>query len=207
MPYLLVLLLGAFAQTTLVGPLVDRIDQTFSKMNDFSAEFEQIFQGPSNPKHTLRGLLYLKKGRKIRFDYKSPEEAQFVSNGSTIWDYVPGRGVVEKSKVKQSDDARVPMMFLLGQKRLGQEFSPIENLGTTPAGFVVLRLFPKAKGQPVVTIDVDPKTAWIWRLVIEDRAVNERTEYVFKNIKVNSGLDSKLFDFTPPSGVSVVEAR
>ena len=91
MPYGLVLFLFLL-QPQQAGPnlndLVDGVEQSFARMKDFSADFVQI--GDSlNRKQQESGHLYLMRPRMMRWEYKNPEEKLFVSDGKTVYFYVP----------------------------------------------------------------------------------------------------------------------
>src|SRR5437879_4690457 len=133
MGYLLAFLL---ALTTLQTPttkqdlptLVDGVDRAFARMNDYSSDFVQIFQGPLNRKQEQAGHVYLKRSRMMRWESKSPEETYFISDGKTVYFYVPADKQVNKEAVKDTFDDRMPLMFLLGRSDLKSEFTQFELL-------------------------------------------------------------------------------
>ena len=47
--------------------------------------------------------------------YSQPKGKLFVSDGKTIWLYTPGENRAEKMKLKESEDMRAPLAFLLGK--------------------------------------------------------------------------------------------
>src|SRR5438045_2052815 len=94
MGYLLAfLLILATGQTstpkTDLSSLVDGVDRSFARMNDYSSDFVQIFEGPLNRKQEQAGHVYLKRSRMMRWESKSPEETYFISDGKTVYFYVP----------------------------------------------------------------------------------------------------------------------
>src|SRR5437016_2456763 len=111
-----------FLQSPQVSPnlntLVDGVERSFARMKDFSADFVQIFEDSLNRKQQEAGHLYLMRPRMMRWEYKNPEDKLFISDGKTVYFYVPADRQVNKEAVKQSFDDRIPMMFLLGQANL-----------------------------------------------------------------------------------------
>src|SRR5579885_1194606 len=83
-----------------LNDLVDGVERSFARMNDFDADFVQIDQNPLNRKHEASGHLYLMRPRKMRWEYKKPEEELFVSDGKTVYFYVPADKQVSKEPVK-----------------------------------------------------------------------------------------------------------
>ena len=72
-------------------------------------------------KRLASGELYLRKPGKMRWEYSSPREKLFVSDGHEAWFYVPEDRQARKTEVKELDDLRSPLAFLLGKTRLEKE--------------------------------------------------------------------------------------
>ena len=83
----------------------------------------------------------------MRWEYKTPEEQLYVSDGKTAYDYVPADRQVNKYLVKEAFDDRMPLMFLLGKSNLLDEFERFALLNTKPVvpGTLVLQMYPKRK--------------------------------------------------------------
>src|SRR5436305_554704 len=127
-----------------LSSLVEGVERSFAQMNDYSSDFVQIFQDALNRKQQEAGHVYLKKSRMMRWEYKSPEEKYFISNGKTVYFYVPADKQVNKEAVKDTFDDRMPLMFLLGRSDLRSEFTQFELLATKPflEGTKVVRMTP-----------------------------------------------------------------
>src|SRR3989442_12483322 len=72
-----------------LSDLVEGVERSFAHMKDLAADFIQIFEDPLNRKRQESGHLYLMRPRMMRWEYKSPEEKLFVSDGKTVYFYVP----------------------------------------------------------------------------------------------------------------------
>ena len=190
-----------------LSDLVEGVERSFAHMKDFSSDFIQIFQDPLNRKRQESGHLYLMRPRMMRWEYKNPEEKLFVSDGKTVYFYVPADRQVTKEAVKQSFDDRIPLMFLLGQSNLRNEFTRFELLNTKPffEGTKVVRMYPKRKTDfQEILMEVDPADYLIRRLVLAHMD-GSRSEFLFSAIRTNTGLRSSMFDFKLPPGVEVVQ--
>src|SRR5215831_12470720 len=110
-------------------------------MNDLSADFVQISKDVLNRKQEAAGHLYLKRSRMARWEYTTPEEQLFVSDGKTVYFYVPADKQVNREAVKDTFDDRIPLMFLLGRSNLRNEFMRFVLLDEKPvvAGTRVVR--------------------------------------------------------------------
>src|SRR5437870_7548435 len=187
--------------------LVEGVERTFAHMKDLSSDFIQIFEDPLNRKQQETSHVYLMRPRMMRWEYKNPEEKLFVSDGKTVYFYVPADRQVTREAVKESFDDRVPLMFLLGQSNLRNEFTRFELLNTRPffEGLKVVRMYPKRKTDlQEVLMEVDPANYQIRRLALTHKD-GSRSEFIFSNIRTNTGLRASMFDFKVPPGVDVVQ--
>jgi outer membrane lipoprotein carrier protein len=211
MQYVLVLFLGFLAQSpaprSILPDLITGVERSFAQMNDFTSDFVQIVEDPLNQKREEAGHLYLKRSRMMRWEYKSPEEKFFISDGKTVYFYVPADRQVNKEAVKETFDDRMPLMFLLGRSNLRNEFTQFALLNTKPflEGTKVVRMYPKRKTDlKELIMEVDPANYQIRRLLLA-HSDGSRSEFIFSNIRINTGVPASLFDFKVPPGVQVVE--
>src|SRR5262247_3744465 len=139
--------LAAFFLLQSLPALIDGVQRSFARMNDLSADFSQISKDVLNRTQQAAGHLYLKRQRMARWEYTSPEEQLFVSNGKTVYFYVPADKQVNREAVKETLDDRIPLMFLLGRSNLSDEFTKFELLPIKPflTGTKVVRMTPKRK--------------------------------------------------------------
>src|SRR5438309_5495854 len=124
-----------------VNSVARQVDARYNHLQTLTADFTEIYQG-SGVERTESGTLWLKKPGKMRWEYRSPKEKLFVTDGKSAWFYLPGDKQVRKSGVRKLDDLRSPLAFLLGKTRLEKELQGL-SLATdqnplTP-GNVVLR--------------------------------------------------------------------
>src|SRR5437762_709587 len=112
MSYLFAFLIAIAPQTTPklgdFNDLIDGVQRSFAKMTDFEADFIQKDQNPLNRNRQATGHLYLMRPRKMRWDYTTPEEQHFISDGKTVYFYVPSDHQVNKEAVKDTFDDRMP---------------------------------------------------------------------------------------------------
>ncbi len=190
-----------------LSDIVQGVETSFARMKDYSSDFTQIFEDALNRKQQESGHLYLMRPRMMRWEYRNPEDKLFVSDGKTVYFYVPADRQVSKEAVKQSFDDRIPLMFLLGQTNLRNEFTRFELLNTKPffEGTKVVRMYPKRKTDlQEIVMEVDPSNYEIRRLRFA-HSDGSRSEFIFSSIRINTGLRAPMFDFKVPPGVDVVQ--
>src|SRR5437899_7572521 len=190
-----------------VHALARAVDEHYNRLRTLQAEFTEIYRG-SGIERTESGTLWLKKPGKMRWEYRSPREKLFLSDGKDAWFYLPGDRQVRRTPVRKLDDLRSPLGFLLGKTRLEKELQGLSLAPDVPAlapGDVVLRGVPKAIADRVsqVLLEVTPESQ-IARMIVEE-VDGSVTEYRFTEQSDNLEMADGRFRFTPPPGVEVIE--
>jgi outer membrane lipoprotein carrier protein len=190
---------------------VGSLQQKYSKVRDLRADFIQTYKSPHRLPRTETGVLYLRRPGMMRWEYRSPAEKLFVSNGKDVYFYLPEEQQVQKTTVKGSRDQRLPFLFLLGKGNLKRDFSRVEwaaDERTFFAGNRVLYAYPKRNIDEFskVLMEYDPRRLQLQRVIMYD-IDGASSEFVFTNIRENLGLDSRLFEFKIPPNVEVIGAE
>ena len=192
-----------------VHAVAQAVDERYNHLRSLQAEFTEIYRG-AGMERTESGTLWLKKPGKMRWEYRSPRDKLFLSDGKDAWFYVPGERQVRRTAVKKLDDLRSPLAFLLGKTKLEKE---LQGLSLAPdviplaAGDVVLRGVPKSLADRVsqVLLEITPEH-WIRRILIEE-VDGSVTEYRFSNYRENVDLPDQRFQFVVPDGVEVIDGE
>jgi outer membrane lipoprotein carrier protein len=113
------LALSAVAVSEDVHSIAAAVDDHYNHLRTLQAEFTEVYRG-SGMERTESGTLWLAKGGmkkpgKMRWEYRSPREKLFVSDGKDAWFYVPGDRQARKTEARKLDDIRSPLAFLLGK--------------------------------------------------------------------------------------------
>lgn len=199
---------GALGRAADVKAIAAAVDEHYNHLRSMEAEFTEMYRG-SGMERTESGTLWLKKPGKMRWEYRSPKEKLFVSNGKDAWFYVPEDRQARKSAAKRLEDARSPLAFLLGKTRLEKELRGLSlapDIEALRAGDTVLRGVPKGLEDQVseIVLEVTPENR-IFRLVIQG-VDGASTEYRFSEEKENVALNDAKFGFKPPAGTEIVES-
>lgn len=204
----MVLLVGSLlAHAADVHSLADAVDHHYNHLRSLQCEFTETYTGLGMDR-SESGTLWLKKPGKMRWQYRSPSEKLFVSDGKDAWFYVPGEQQVRKTEVKQLDDLRSPLAFLLGKTKLEKELHGVSlapDVSPLNPGDVVLRGVPRSMADRInqVLLEITPDNA-ISRIVI-DSVDGSTTEYRLSGQKEDVPVADSLFQFRIPPGVEVVE--
>lgn len=208
---LVALALPAAAQSPTLDEVIRGVETAYGKMTDLKGEFVQSALNKSlNQTIDAKGVVYLKKGGKLRWEYAEPTKQEIVSDGKTIWIYTPQLNQVNTGAAPEALSGPAGS-FLSGLGKLRQHFNVRFLNPAQPKdadGNVVLDLTPK---QPLPTLArlvlaLDSKSYDVRKAVVYDQFDNTVT-MTFTKLMVNSGLPDKLFVFTPPKGTATVPLR
>lgn len=207
----LVVAVASVAAAQTLEEVVRDVEAAYGKMADLRADFTQTaFNKSLNQTIPAQGVVYLKRGGKLRWEYREPTPQEIVSDGKKLWVYTPALGQVNVG------DAPVALAgpagsFLAGLGRLRTEFTVRFLNPAQPRdaeGNWVLDLTPR---QPLPTLarlvlSVEPKGWEVRRAVVFDQFENTVTMR-FAKVAINSNLPDRLFTFVPPKGVATVPLR
>jgi outer membrane lipoprotein carrier protein len=154
---------------------------------------------------TEQGELYLRKPGRMRWQYTSPAGKLFVSDGKYIYFYTPNDNRYERMPMKETEDMRAPLAFLLGRINFNDDFKEFHIQPDRDNVFITA--IPKSDKLPYseVTFLVSPDDSEIhWlRVVGQD---GSREEFVFEHERKNLPLKDALFKFAPPPGAELIDS-
>jgi outer membrane lipoprotein carrier protein len=185
------------------------VDEHYNHLRSLQTDFTEIYRGAS-AERSESGTLWLKKPRKMRWEYRSPREKLFVSDGKAVWFYLPAERQLRKTDFKKLDDLRSPIAFLLGKTKLENELQGLSKVADqaplSPAN-TLLRGVPKAMADRVseVLLEITPSSQ-LARIAFTE-VDGATTEFRFASPKEDLEVSDRLFQFSPPPGVETVEGE
>lgn len=205
-----VALLGSASVTYLgaadidVPKILHGVEEHYNNVKTLQVTFSEksSFQGRSR---TEKGELYLRKPGKMRWDYTTPAGKVFVSDGKYIYMYTPSDNRFERLPMKETEDMRAPLAFLLGRLNFNDDF---KEFRAQPDGAnIFITALPKSDKMPYteVTFLVTPDDFVIHWLRVRGQDGSEM-EFSFENEKKNPVLKDALFRLSPPPGAQVVDS-
>jgi outer membrane lipoprotein carrier protein len=173
------------------------------------------------------GKVYFSRPGRMRWEYEAPEQKLFISDGKTVWFYVPSDHTVTRAPIKQSTDWRTPLALLTGKAKLSQLCEKLDLSANAPGkqGNIVLSCRPRGEKPKTkdssgdnldasiapldqqfdeVLLEVNPESGELADVHILQPGGIE-LEYRFGNWQENIPLQESLFRFQAPSGVAIVE--
>jgi outer membrane lipoprotein carrier protein len=206
--------------------VVATLEKGYGALADLQADFSQSTSIASlNREERGSGELFIKKGAggaaMFRFNYTKPRQ-QIISNGKTVWYYLP-----ENKQVMISDAASLfeggnamALNYLTGMGRLSADFSvAFAKEGRDKKGNYILDLVPKKKSPAIAKLQLTVSGRAVEEYlasgtvrelfpvissVVHDQLGN-RTRIDYSKVRVNRGVGSDRFTFKVPAGVEVIK--
>lgn len=191
--------------TTTADELIRRVETRYNAAKTLTVEFVENYNMQGHPRPPEEGTLTLRKERKMRWDYVRPAGKLFISDGKTVFLYSANENRVEKMPLKNTEDMRAPLAFLLGRLDMKKDF---RDFSTHPADGGASWLFARSKSASSSYDNIE-------MLIAEDGSVKElkvagrdqsQLAFSFKAERLNPPVNDNLFHFNIPAGADVVDS-
>jgi outer membrane lipoprotein carrier protein len=190
-------------QPASASDLAARLQKRYESIHDFTANFEQTFQGLLVKKPTTEtGKVLLKKPNRIRFTYEKPEKKEFVADGKMFRSYYPANSSGTETTLPAGNEVSTALLFLAGRGDLTRDFTSKMAEGA-PAGELHLGLVPKSKQADFETLTLFVNAQSLALLGFRTTDQQGTNTIRFTNLKENTGLSDRAFDFEFPKGTAI----
>jgi outer membrane lipoprotein carrier protein len=185
--------------------LLKTVENHYNHTQSLQLDFSETYAGLHRPVQTDSGVLYLRKPGRMRWEYAQPPGKLFLSDGKNVYLYTPNDHRAEKSSLKQSEDERAPLAFLLGKLDFNREF---KSFRTRPEGAAIwITATPKSENLAYTEVEfLATPDGQIQRLRVTGQD-QSKLDFTFRNERQNVTLAASLFNFNPPAGVEIVQAE
>ncbi|TLY23521.1 MAG: outer membrane lipoprotein carrier protein LolA [Nitrospirae bacterium] len=193
-----------------VKDLVRKVEARYQKTTDLTAEFSQStdIRGFAKPLQSS-GRVYLKRPGKLRWDYLAPTLEQIFVDNDKVQFYIPEHKQVMVGQLSKLADSQAPLHLLQGIGRLDSHYlvatAPDGAKGNGGLPLLSLTLRDGGPDHPRIVVEVDPGSFFLRRVELHDVNGNVST-FTFGAFRPNTGLQDRLFAFTVPQDVEVVDA-
>ena len=180
-------------QRTLKG-----VEDHYNKIRTLQLKFTESWTSKGRTRNDP-GVLYLRKPGKMRWEYASGQ--LFVSDGKFIYSYYPEEHRAEKMSMKETDDLRAPLAFLLGEVNFERDFGTYR---TKPQdGGALITALPKSDKFPYTEVTFLTAADFTIRRLEVRLQTNDLIVFTFEGEQQTPLLTDALFQFTPPKGVEL----
>ena len=187
---------------------VDRVLESLAATQTLAAEFMQTTASPSARVRQASGAFAIAKPGLLRWEVKKPYPQLQILNGKEFWMFDPDLAQASVRPIEAANLTGIAALLLntntLSREQLMARYEFTDE--GRREGVVWVRVVPKTPepgiARLVVGVDDD---AMLQRFEIHDH-LGQVTRVTLTRILKNTALDPKLFQFTPPAGVSVLRA-
>ncbi|MBV9084272.1 MAG: outer membrane lipoprotein carrier protein LolA [Acidobacteriaceae bacterium] len=184
--------------------VIKRVETRYNAAQTLSVKFVENYSIAGHARPPESGTLTLRKQGKMRWDYANPKGKLFISDGKNVFLYTARDNRVEKVPLKDTEDMRAPLAFLLGRldmKKQFRDFQVREAEGGT-------WLDAKAKNDRAPYEDVRMLVASDGRVEQLQVSGRDGSELAFwlSDERLNPPVSNQLFHFDVPPNAEVVDS-
>jgi len=180
-------------QRTLKG-----VEERYNKIQTLQLKFTESYTQRGRTRNDA-GTLYLRKPGKMRWEYTSG--MLFISDGKFIFSYYPDEHRAEKASMKETDEMRAPLAFLLGRLDFDKDFGEYHT--KSEDGGALITALPKSDKFPYSEVTFLTTADFTIRRLEVKLQNNDRMVFTFEGEKKNPLLTGALFEFTLPKGAEL----
>jgi outer membrane lipoprotein carrier protein len=181
-----------------------RLDKYLQEFMTLKASFEQVLLNEKGSTiETAHGTVYLQRPGRFRWDYEKPYEQSIVADGTKVWIYDKDLAQVTV-KPLQAAIGNTPALLLGGKVDIDKEFIVKEQGATNGLTWVVLH--PRSKDNQYADIRLGFEATAVKQMELHDN-LGQTTRITFSAEERNPTIDPAIFQFTPPQGVDVINAK
>jgi outer membrane lipoprotein carrier protein len=192
------------------GPILDRASASYDSVRTLSADFVQIVDNPMiGGPDTTRGRLFQRRPGYFAMRFTQPRNDRVVADGRHLWLYTPSTtpGQVIRTTIPGTGTTGPN---LIGQfvehprERYEARYVRADSLPDGPVD--VIALTPRATDLPYsdAMVWIGKRDGLVRRIEIVETSGQRRT-ITLQHLRVNRGVASREFRFSPPAGLQVVD--
>ena len=179
------------------------IEDRYNRAQALQLSFTESYQLRGR-QQVEKGELFLRKPGRMRWQYTSPPGKLFISDNKFIYSYTPQDHRAEKMKMKETDDMRAPLAFLLGRLQFSEDFREFRS---QPEGDgVFITAIPKSDKLPYTEVSFLAAPDFSIRRLEVKGQDGSLLQFTFENEKKDPPLQDAMFRFTPPPGAEYVDS-
>ena len=184
--------------------LLKDIEGRYNRAVTLRLTFSEIYTFQGRPHTQERGELFLRKPGRMRWQYTKPAGKLLVSDGKDVYYYNAGSNRAERMRVKDAEDMRAPLAFLVGRLDFNRDFREYKT--REEGGKIWVTCIPKSEKLPYVEVAfLTSSGARIEhvRVVGQDRSI---FDFDFSGEVINPPIMDEVFHFQIPAGAEYIDS-
>ena len=179
---------------------IAEIQKAYENIKDMSGSFVQkSYIKDLKRTDTFKGQFFIKRPLQMKWAYKGDNAQEVFINNDEITIYQKKEKQAFRGKFDRDTYGQAPIALLSGFGKIREEFFISDKNGK-------LLLKPKKSMRGILLIEVEPSGG---KFPIKSFTINDshsnRIEMILDDIKINTGLEDKLFRPSMPKNVTMYE--
>ncbi len=181
----------------------EALDKFLDGLQTLSGKFEQnLYDENGSLLEKSRGRMYILRPNKFRWIYQKPYYQLIVADGKKVWIYDKD---LEQVTVKTLDNTlgKTPAFLLSRYRKVETDFV-VNQLPSKEKGITLLELIPKKETKTQFeSMRISLRDNTLVSFEFRD-SLGQRTRINFTRLKRNRRIRDRVFRFTPPTGVDII---
>lgn len=179
-----------------------KLNEFFTTVNTMQSGFiQEVFDDKGELKQKSRGVVFLQRPGRFRWQYAEPDQHVIVADGKNVWVHD-----VELDQVTVRPTTRAlsaaPVGMLLSKQPVETQFQ-VQEMQAEGSRLEWFHLIPHKKDSDFTSMDLGISAQGIQEMVLEDK-FGQQTYIHFQGMKLNTQVDANRFKFTPPANADVI---
>lgn len=196
-------LLACVASAADTAAILSGIEKRYNTAQTLQVAFTETYTVQGRKRPAESGELYLRKPGRMRWDYATPAGKLFLSDGKFLYYYSPATNRAEKLKLKETEDMRAPLAFLIGRLNFKNDFR--EFRAREEGDAILITAVPKSDKAPFTEVTFLAAPDFSIRRLIVTGADRSILEFEFANERRNVAVDDRRFRFAAPPGAEYLD--
>ncbi len=179
-----------------------KLNEFFTQVDTMQSGFiQEVFDDKGKLKQKSRGVVFLQRPGRFRWQYAEPEKHVIVADGKNVWVHdVELDQVTVKPTIRALSAA--PVGMLLNKQPVEKQFQ-VQEMQAEGSRLEWFHLIPHKKDSDFTSMDLGVNAQGIQEMVLEDK-FGQQTYIHFQGMKLNKPADPNRFRFTPPANADVI---
>ena len=193
-----------------VGDVVKKIKSRYNEIDTYEATFK-ISTERAGKRTYQSGVIKSKAPNKLSVDFDKPYGQRIVSNGKTMWIFIPGMNVVAEQDLQSESGSIFAPGSKSGLRRLFSKFhykfasKDQPETGADGKKYYTLFLKQKESRGGYRTMKIWCNENYMIVRASGETAAGKKVEIEFSNIKTNGDIPNGAFKFDIPSNARIIK--
>ncbi|MGB0848155.1 MAG: outer membrane lipoprotein chaperone LolA [Thiolinea sp.] len=179
-----------------------KLNEFFTTVNTMQSGFiQEVFDDKGKLKQKSRGMVFLQRPGRFRWQYAAPDPHVIVADGRNVWVHDVELDQVTVKPTQRALSA-APVGMLLNKQPVEKQFK-VTEMKADGSRLEWFHLVPHKKDSDFTSMDLGISKNGIQEMVLEDK-FGQQTYIHFQGMRLNVNIGGDRFKFVPPANADVI---